>query len=164
MSRYSSGDLTEFEFHDAWAEEIRREGEALTCRVKHLNLHPSAPEPPYPQDMELGQSVLTLSGFQVRAFCLPGYESRSPEGKTEIQPEQRFFGVDAEKRFSQAVAEGLRLYGVYRPSSQEPAHWTLEAQGRTEPYFTLTFSFRRALVEWEEFAGKAWYVNFHSGS
>ena len=49
MSRYSSHDLTEFEFHDAWADEIRREGDALTFWVKHLNLHASAPENPYPR-------------------------------------------------------------------------------------------------------------------
>lgn len=158
MSRYSSHDLTEFEFHDAWTDEIRREGEVLTCRVKHLNLHADAPGNPYPQDMELGRAVLTFSGFQVKEYCLPGYE----DGSTETHPEQRFFGAEAEKRFARAAADGLRLYGIYPPSSQERLHWTLEARGRTELFFTLAFSFRRALVEWEEFAGKAWYVNFPS--
>ena len=158
MSRYSSHDLTEFEFHDAWAEEIRREGEVLTCRVKHLNLHADAPGNPYPQNMELKEALLTFSGFQVKEYCLPGYE----DGSAETHPEQRFFGADAEKRFALAAAEGLRLYGIYPPSSQEPAHWTLEARGKTELYFTLAFYFHQALVEWEEFAGKAWYVNFPS--
>lgn len=53
MSQYSSRNLTEFEFHDAWAEQIRWENGVLTCRVKQCNLHASAPENPYPQDMEL---------------------------------------------------------------------------------------------------------------
>lgn len=158
MSRYSSHDLTEFEFHDAWADEIRREGDALTFWVKHLNLHASAPENPYPQDMELKEALLTFSGFQVKEYCLPGYE----DGSAETHTEQRFFGADAEKRFALAAADGLRLYGIYPPSAQEQPHWTLEARGRTELFFTLAFSFRRALVEWEEFAGKAWYVNFPS--
>lgn len=161
MSRYSSRNLTEFEFHDAWAEEIRWAGDVLTCRVTHLNLHASALENPYPQDMELKEAVLTFSGFQIREFCLPGYESRSPGGKTEIHPEQRFYGVDAEKRFARAAAKGIWLKDV---SADDPTKSTLEACGRTEPYFTLTFSFQQALVEWEEFAKPAWYVNFGAGS
>lgn len=159
MGRYSSRNLMEFEFHDAWADEIRRKGDVLTCRVKHLNLHASAPENPYPQDMELKEALLTFSGFQVKEYCLPAYECHFQNGRTEAHPKQQFFEAEAEKRFSQAAAEGFRLTYV---GPDDQACWTLEACGKTVPYFTLAFSFRQALVEWEEFAGKAWYVNFPS--
>ncbi len=155
MGKYSSRNLMEFEFHDAWAEKIRWEGNTLICRVKQCNLHASAPENPYPQDMELKEAVLTLSRFQVKEYCLPSYESRSPDGKTEVHPEQRFFGMEAKQRFAPAAAEGLWLKYF---SCQDQTKSTLEACGRTDSYFTLTFSFRQALVEWEEFAEKAWYA------
>lgn len=63
MNRYSSSNLTEFEFHDAWAEEVHWEGDVLTCRVKQCSLHANALENPYSQDMELNEAVLTFSGF-----------------------------------------------------------------------------------------------------
>lgn len=161
MSRYSSSNLTEFEFHDAWAEEVHWEGDVLTCRVKQCSLHANALENPYSQDMELSEAVLTFSGFQIKEYCLPGWKESFPNGKAEVHPEQRFVGTEAKQRFSQAAAEGLWLKDI---SAGDPTKSTLEACGRTEPYFSVTFSFRQVLVEWESFAGPAWQVNFRSDS
>ena len=158
MMKYCSIDeLDHFEFHDSAAEEIGLEEGKLVCWLRELNVTTENSQSGHVTDMRVGKARMTLEG--VRLEWAKG--DVSPAGRDgSVSVVMRSLGEFADY-FRPRKDWGLQIIcldGYCRNGDGRfRAEWVFFAEGND--FFTARLSFDKAIVEWDEYSGKAWYAD-----
>ena len=159
--RYQCVDrLEDLEFHDARLRANRLDSDRLEASVQYLNLHQDAAQNPFEQDMELGSASLTMEGFSVLCYEPARYGKMDADGVIRpVGPLVQYRGAEAWQKLRDVLRKELTILGLWR---EEDGSYYLEGQGELVyiEHFNLSFTFEKATIAWDDFVGKAWYVDF----
>ena len=159
--RYQCVDrLEDFEFHDARLRANRLDSDRLEASVQYLNLHQDAAQNPFEQDMELGSASLTMEGFSVLCYEPARYGKMDADGVIRpVGPLVQYRGAEAWQKLRDVLRKELTILWLGR---EEDGSYYLEGQGELDylEIFSLSFTCEKATIAWDDFVGKAWYVDF----
>lgn len=157
--KYASSNLLEdFEFHDAFLKYESFCNATLVVSVRYLNIHKTAEQNSYDNDMEIELAKITFYGFCVKQYE-PGrtwYQNEKGELCTD-EPQVIFEGTQAEEKLFANFQSGSTIYDL---GIHENGNCYLDASG-VEPFFYAQFSFDSAVVEWDKYCNIAWYEEKH---
>ena len=154
--RYNSVNrLSDFEFHDAWFSLDSFENNCLTVKALCLNIHKDVEQNPHETDMEIENAVITFEGFDLLSYE-PGRAWRQDENGKFYTDEPQIVLKDnlAHSRFSDQLAFGLTVFAL---GIKEGNTHFIDAISK-DPFFTVSFTFKNVIIEWDEYIGKAWYT------
>lgn len=154
--RYSSGILSDFEFHDSIFKLDRYEDGTLSITVQNLIILKSAESNPHSTDMEIKTAAITFRGFRIASFE-PGRVMQIGDNGQLYSPDPKvvFEGSPAEKLFFAQLQTGVL---VYEFGLLENGNHYLDGSA-AKPWFQLQFTFDSVTIQWDSFYGPAWYEN-----
>ena len=155
MNCKSINSLHDFEFHDAFWELEACDAGSLSVCVRHLSIHENAPQNDSDCDMEIQLSKMTFEGFRVSSYSPGVVWERDASGKS--YQVERMAVIEGEKALNAFLKELMHGLNLIRFRKENDACWSLIGCG-AEPYFEVQLSFENVIVEWDAFAGPAWYV------
>lgn len=149
-------ELHQFEFHDAYVENVNYVGDSLVMHVTGVNIHKNTKSNPSDYDMEISQAVISFKNYNVESFEPSRTWKRDSDGQFYSDEQKRVFYSDiANILFSKECVEGFKIYSL-EVNLQDGYHAIIEASGE-DPYFTLAISFCSSSIQFDDFRGKAWY-------
>ncbi len=154
--RYNSVNrLSDFEFHDAEFSLVAFENNCLKVKANCLNIHKGTAQNSHETDMEIENALITFEGFDLLSYE-PGrtwHQDENGELHT-AEPQIILKGSSAHSRFSHQLASGLTVLDL---GIKEGTTHFIDAISK-DPFFTVLFTFKNVIIEWDEYKSEAWYT------
>ena len=156
MKYISIDRLSDFEFHDTTFDLQSSEGNSLTVMAKHLNIHTSAEQNPFENDMEIETACIRFERIDVVSYKTGGAKRFDANGNyIDIEPEFIFDKQEAHGHFIDQLKSGITVLYL---GEDEKQRYIIEAVGH-DSFFMVAFSFDRMIIEWDDYIGEAWYAS-----
>ena len=153
--KYSSDNLSDFEFHDAELSFVSFSDNTLTVSAEMLNIHKETKQNPHPADMEIDRALITFHNFTLHSFD-PG-DTWTRDSNEEWFPSEKgevLLGTHALEKFLHELQTWIC---VYRFDTAKDGGHSIEAASSDEPWFEVVISFSRVIIEWDKYRRMAWY-------
>jgi len=126
--------------------------------VKDLNLHQSAPENPYEQDMGIANAIITFWGYRVKSVEKLASRTLDYNGNLiDETPAVLLCENDAEQYFFDELKQGIYLNGLSFSMHNHDLHIEIETTGPRLEAFSAILDVQRVTVEWDDYTSPAWY-------
>ena len=154
MICHAENRLGDFEFHDALLTLDRFDGEGLTVKAEHVNVHKTAGFGALSHDMELDSAKITFQGFCAATFEPGRVWKTGADGRSYTDdPLIIFDGKNAEKVILEELCGGINVYSM---GKKEGGRYYIEGCG-FKPFFAMEFNAGEVVLEWDGYRKKAWY-------
>ncbi len=156
MKYVSVNHLSDFDFHDAEFAVESMDNDHLTVGASYLNIHKNAEQNPYETDMEIEFARITFNEFNLKSYE-PGRAWKRDENGNPYSDEPQIIlsGNEAHNRF---VAQLKSKITVFDLGIKEENTYFIDATA-VDPFFTVCFAFKSAVIEWDNYKKEAWYVS-----
>lgn len=154
-AKYRSVDHPQFfEFHDSSLKLVFLTEDSISVYADCLNISKDAEQNPKRIDLEIKKAHITFYGVSDVTYE-PWHTWKTDEqgNSVPVGPRIIFNGKEALKRISNELENGME---VFSHQIVDGDHFVLSGSG-IEPYFDIMFKAERFTVEWNEYAGPAWY-------
>lgn len=144
-----------FEFHDSSLKPDFLTEESISVYADCLNIRKDAEQNPKKHiDLEIRKAHITFSGVSDITYE-PGRAWKTDEqgNSVPVGPRIIFSGKEALEKISNELGYGME---VFSHQIVDEDHFRIGGAG-IEPYFDIMFKAERFTVEWDEYAGPAWY-------
>ena len=155
MKYVSVNKLSDFEFHDAKISLDTFDGNTLKVKASFLNIHESAEQNPNNTDMEIAEAFITFENFELVSYE-PGlaFLSDANGEPYSIDPHISYIGNSARSRFMRQLEFGVTVYDF--AIECEDVHFIDGIAN--DPFFTVRFTYKNIIIEWDEYKKEAWYA------
>lgn len=155
MKYTSINKVSDFEFHDAMFDYLCLKNGDLAVSAICLNIHSTAKQNPFNEDMEIKEAKITFKGFSPTSYTKIKNYVQCEDGA--FRPSEYITLRDSEAFDSlmKDITHGITVY-YFEKTKEKDYEYYIEACGN-EPYFTATFKSDDVIIEWDEYLKKAWY-------
>ncbi len=168
MSRFiSKNNLDEFEFHDAYITNICIKDKSLYWKVGDLNVTTSNSRNHNDTDMCIDEAEIIFEDYEIKTMTLLGHSSYEP-GATEPSEvvENRLYTtkeIDAEMKQSIGDCYFYFNYLIYHKQIGKGEAQFLYSDNYGK-CLEIVMQFSNVTIKWDDYVGKAWYVDFHKNN
>jgi len=155
MKYISINKVDDFEFHDAVIDFFSFQNDDLEVSIKHLNIHSTAMQNPFDEDMEIKEARIAFKGFIPISYTKAKDLVKCEDGAWRPSEYITMRDSEAFDSLMKEITHGVTVY-YFEKSKEKDSEYYIEALG-DEPYFTATFKCKDVIVEWDEYLKKAWY-------
>lgn len=155
MKYQAVNQLQLFEYHDAELTDVCVDDTVLRCKASGINIHADAPQNPYDTDMCIDDARVTLYGFCLHELSYPEIHVTDQHGQKSIVKGYSLTGEAMQERFNQRKDQCIWVYGL--EEGRQGNRICCEIETSTDDFAVAQISFDKVLIEWDAYAGKAWY-------
>lgn len=162
MATFTSiNELDCLEFHDATINAIRLSDNKMIWSVSFINVTTQNTQNSNKRDMCVDNATIIFENVSIIELKTVGYKSYNSKGELVKTVEER---VLAAEEYSCILAESVDDNYCYIYAMDEfvgvqndcyRACFSIDAGDKGG--YNLTFTFSKAIVEWDEYNGEAWY-------
>ena len=154
MKYISINRLPDFEFHDAKVSLDIFDGSILKINADFLNIHQGTEQNSYDKDMEIAKAIITFEDFELISYEPGRAFQRGDDGELyTTDPCVVFMGDSARSRFLNQLKFGITIYAF---AIKEGNTYFIDGIA-DDPFFTVSFTFKNVIIEWDEYKKEAWY-------
>ncbi len=160
----SVNELEHFAFHDATILRMELTGRDMVWFAKDVNVSTDNSQNPHPTDMCLGEATVAWEGFAIRSLEIGGYDAYDYDGTLVQHVDKQVIPPAEHLSYLTATVNeycwifGLRLIEV--PEGDDHAYVAAVTLSGHFDVFDMVLAFDKAVVSWDTFNGKAWYVDW----
>ena len=155
----SVNELDTFSFHDAELEEITFESKNMIWIMSAVNAETKNSQNNFPEDMCIEKAKFLFENIELKKIEFSGYKKYCSGILTETVEATEADKSEYQNILNQTISEGtvyiMRLNSLLKEAGKYTACFDIEG-GTGDFYFTFTFT--QVVAKWENYCGKAWYV------
>ncbi|MBQ7821294.1 MAG: hypothetical protein IJ391_03325 [Clostridia bacterium] len=157
MKHLSQSEWCNFNFHDAFAENIKWEnGSIVMGSVFRLNISKDSVHNPFEYDMEIKEAKVSFNNVNVISFEYGGGIITDANGQKHEEPRCVITGAEASDLLMNELSGSLGIYFLDMEHDNGKQIYTLEAHN-VIPFFSVVFSSDPIIVQWDDYSCEAWY-------
>ena len=155
MKYTSVNELSNFEFHDAKFFLDIFDKKCLKIKADFLNIHKDAEQNPHGVDMEISVATITFEGFDLISYePIRGYTQNENGELYTTDPYIAFMGDSARSNLLKRLEEGFTVFDF--AIECDDVHFIDGIAN--DPFFTVRFTYKNIIIEWDEYKKEAWYA------
>lgn len=160
MVYQSTNELDCFQFHDATIREIKLIDTNMIWLVAAINAMTTNTQNDNEKDMCVSEAIITFENITIEKIEYGAYKVydsnstliKSVDAKTEKL--EKYASVLKESTSSYCYIYGMDEYTKLEDNTTYRACFNIDGGAGS---FYITFTFSKAVVEWNEYDGEAWY-------
>ena len=163
MLYQSVNELGHFAFHDATILRMELTGQDMVWVAKDVNVTTANPHNPYPTDRCLDEATIAWVGFAIRSIVIRESSAYNYDGTLIEHVDPKRIPPDEQLSFLRhTIDEYCWIHGVSiteTPADGKHGFAAIITLCGEIDIFDMELAFEKAVVSWDTFNGKAWYVD-----
>lgn len=157
MKYVSVNELDTFYFHDAIIENAIFENDNMIWSVTSLNVTTDNPHNDFSTDMRIESAKITFENVIVTDITEWGYKSYDPETGEEETVAPLSIAPSGFDDYLKQYLE-TNIFGMEKVENGNQGLYTACFSINGIKVFNITFTYSKAIVEWDGYCGKPWYL------